>query len=384
MSAYNTRSQNREASEAGAADPDAFSIIGDAESDQAGELGATAQTEHTRGAGVTPARAEGHLSIAATYELLREQLKEKRMLEEISKMRAELNGETPAEPARIDGIALPTRKRAATARDSNPLKHLKLTNPPTFSGKTLKELNNYELAWKLYLDATQFAPEAHEERITAAATGLRDSALHTWSNHDTTKVNTWDEYITVLRGTVVDPTNRVGNATLALTRKRQGRDQTVREFLEEVQDIENELPPMDENARKAWVLLNGLSPDLRTDVMREHTEIKSREQVLKTAQRIEELNKQRARTEAYRPRPSSKDSRAAGTPQARRNYGAKDTREEGERRPSSRKSDNCYKCNQLGHYAKNCPRGGSHDRSRQAASVTLPTRSFQEAEGSKN
>jgi hypothetical protein len=85
--------------------------------------------------------AEADLTIEERHAFFMEQVKRKRIETEIVLLQQELAGDTPAEYVMIAGTSLPYRKRAAS---SNPepvlLKQIKLGTPPSFSGKSVKEL----------------------------------------------------------------------------------------------------------------------------------------------------------------------------------------------------------------------------------------------------
>jgi hypothetical protein len=80
-----------------------------------------------------------------------------------------------------------------------------------------------------------------------------------------------------LRGVIADPATRKSEALLALASKAQKEGQTVRELLAEIENLEQDIPPMTEDERRAWVLLNALRPALRAEVIRENKDVTSRE-----------------------------------------------------------------------------------------------------------
>lgn len=84
--------------------------------------------------------------------------------------------------------------------------------------------------------------------------------------------------------------------------------------------------------QRAWVLLNGLRPVIRTGVLRENKTITSRAQVLAAAQRQEELlNETEKRGAGKTPAESVRDA------------------------SRSDKTRTCYKCGKEGHIVRNCP-----------------------------
>ena len=78
------------------------------------------------------------------YNRLKTQIIRKRRLEQIASMRAELKGKAEVEPIAFDGEPLPIRKRRVTTPTDEPItKYMKMAPPPTFGGKSMRELNKY-------------------------------------------------------------------------------------------------------------------------------------------------------------------------------------------------------------------------------------------------
>ena len=80
---------------------------------------------------------------------LQEELKRKRLKDEIQAMEDEAAGREPTQYAEVAGTTLPTRKRprgaSSTASDPDELhKIIKITKPKSFNGKTIKELRNFD------------------------------------------------------------------------------------------------------------------------------------------------------------------------------------------------------------------------------------------------
>lgn len=145
----------------------------------------------------------------------------------------------------------------------------------------------------------ELAGEDYSSRIVIAATYLKGIAAEAWGRNKVTFTK-WEDYIRLLRGVLSDPETRKSNALLRLTTKAQKDTQTVRDLLAQIKNLEQDIPPMEEEERRAWILLNALRPALRAEVIREHKEITSRDQVLASAQRYEEVSKQQARAESQK------------------------------------------------------------------------------------
>jgi hypothetical protein len=158
---------------------------------------------------------------------------------------------------------------------------------------------------------------------------------------------------------LADPATRKSDALLRLATKTQKDTQTVRDLLAQIENLEQDIPPMEEEERRAWILLNALRPALRAEVIREHKEITTREQVLASAQRHEEVSKQQARAESQKGYSKSVPTRPASTSHDRRlSPSAHKPRESGgrvEKRDFAKKHwGTCFKCNKPGHKADRC------------------------------
>lgn len=280
--------------------------------------------------------------IDATHARLQGQLAERRKRREIQEMRRELEGlatdtaltgETPANRKR--GVSSSTSTSEASKR-----LYIRPKTPPIYEGKNIRELQGYEAAWKVYLDAVAIRENRmleDSESIALAATFLRGSALDAWGRcTETSRPQTWNGYLGWLRNLVADPANRVGIASLRLKHLVQGERQSVRDLVTYIEGLEQDIPALSTEELRAWTLLNCLRDDIRKEVIRENRTISSREQVITSAQRQEELLK-------------------GATPES--NIGEKPAR--GVRsapRSESKKDLMCYKCGKEGHFARECPK----------------------------
>ena len=328
-----------------------------------------------RGGSVIPEElSEDEREIHERHATLSKLVKRQRLKNEIELLEKELAGDEQASIVPIEGVAMPFRKRAiTTTAESSSTKHLKLATPPTFAGKSITELQKYDIGWKIQLEARSSAGEAYAESIRIAATYLRDAAAAAWARRtDDTPTESWEKYIEFLRDIIADPANRMANALVRLKDKKQREGQTARELLQEIENLEHDIPPLTEDERKAWMFLDSLTPELRTEIMRENKQISSREQVLAAAQRHEELSKQRVRAEKKTVSTTTKQVKTESGAPAKYVRQTSSTQKTSENKPGSFPFK-CHKCHETGHKAANCPRS-STQRNTSNTSTSLEER----------
>lgn len=105
----------------------------------------------------------------------------------------------------------------------------------------------------------------------------------------TAKTSSMQEFEKALRNMIQDPANRMSVATLKLKEAKQSEGQSVRLFANQLEELEEDIPEISYEEQRAWTLLHGLRPEVRSSVLREERGIRSREQVIAAAQRIDEL-----------------------------------------------------------------------------------------------
>ena len=286
---------------------------------------------------------------------------EKRMREEIEEMEREIAGEAPA-PHLERGRG---QKRIAsdTAETSNPHKfYFRSKSPPTFEGKTLKEVSIFKTRWEIEFAAQP--PMEERRQVAIAATGLRGTPLEAWGRK-TEDIEEWDKFINWCRDLVKDPANRTMLAYLQLKDAKQRKNQSVRDFVNYIEEQEKHIPDNeDDTLRKAWFLLVSLDEEIRQGVMKENKTITSREQVIAAAQRQEELIRDaRGRHRDTSRSPSRRDARP---PRGRRGGAfsrtlATHTKEEKPPKDNT-SAPRCYNCQKIGHIAANCPEGPRKER----------------------
>lgn len=153
---------------------------------------------------------------------------------------------------------------------------------------------------------------------------------------------------------------------------QQGENQKVRELVIDIERLEEDIPEMTEEVRKAWVLLLAVKPDIRTSVLSEHKEITSREQVLASAARHEQAQAlETATKKGLKHEPTA--ARHPPAPKTHERSTTTTTTHSGPRRveeythtrvaertqapppPQVASGTRCYKCNGMGHMQNNCP-----------------------------
>ena len=333
-------------------------------------------------------------------ELLR-QVRAQRKQKEIEALKAELAGEDPAVDVEIPGVSLPIRKHRRHSSDADEsserafLRSLKLSDTPVFHGKSQRELQTFNIGWKNIFRGHETAkPKYWTARINLVGQRLRGDAAVAWFKNKETYVS-WETFLNFLRTTLADPAVRMAEALQALYSFKQGEHQRVRELVTEIERLEEDIPEMSEEVRKAWILLLAVKPATRTSVLSEHKEITSREQVLASASRHEQAQslEDATRTKVTRTthhettRQETNANRNPPAPKAPERSTTTTTTYSGPRKveeqshtrvaersqapPSQSNSSGgrCYKCNGVGHYQNNCPNNRTSSNSHPASGV---------------
>jgi hypothetical protein len=278
-------------------------------------------------------------TVAQRLERRRAELLQKRQLESIQEIEQELAGGPRASSVAVTGeessvASFVSHKRAASADLPHSVK--RALAPPVYEGVNLRQLRDFLLGCEVYFDAI----EEHNDRrrIALAASYLRKDALRQWSRTLPRPI-TWPAFEMTLRDMIQDPANRMSVATLKIKESRQGEGQSVREFANYIEELEEDVPEMTEEQQRAWTLLNGLRPDVRSSVLREEREIRSREQIIAAAQRLHELGRVDAGgSHVFRSRETGKNRSDSRAPAGRTND-----------------SRSCYRCGKEGHMSRFCP-----------------------------
>lgn len=309
------------------------------------------ERQHTEGAdtaGPAAAQPQEEESVAQRLERRRAELLERRQLESIKEIEQELTGGPRASSVAVtgedSGASLVSHKRAASTELSHSAK--RALAPPIYRGLSLRELRDYLLGCDVYFDAIE--EYVIRRRIAVAASYIRDDALRQWSRL-TVKPTTWPAFELALRNMLQDPANRMSAATLKLKEARQGDNQSVREFANYLDELEEDIPDMSQEETRAWSLLNGLRGEVRSGVLREEREIRSREQVIASAQRLHELGTMgTAVSHAFRGGGRSQGGGTHAPHRAESKAGTSEVRTD---------SRECYRCFKKGHVRRDCPEG---------------------------
>jgi len=284
----------------------------------------TSNIASARGASVE--QEEEAETVEQRHARLRAAVLERRQLQEIEEMEQELAGGSPAS----SGVLGSSSTKRPASQDIS-MRHRRAFPPPLFKGTSFKELRDFLLGCDVFFGAVK--EQDGGERIAIAASYLREEALRTWSRLDS-KPTTWAEFERVCRDMVQDPANRMAIASLKLKEMRQGT-LSVRQLVSAIEELEDEVPILTDEERKAWVLLNCLDPDLRTAVLREERTIRTRTQVQNAAQRLQELGVVEKR---------SGSAEKAAIP----------ARVDSEARTSVGHDRTCFRCGEKGHIKRHC------------------------------
>ena len=310
--------------------------------------------EHMRDA--SEERTSEREDLAARHALLKARVATLRQRREIEDMERELAGGEPAYSVAVDGVA-PARGHKRQVSDTAELPsaiHRKLATPPTYSGKSMSELRLYEAGWKTQFAAmAPFATEA--ARVLFAATSLGGEAVIEWGklseDERTEHSSTWDLYMAWCMSVISDPTNRRINASKRLKDARQKPEQSVRDLVHYIEDLERDLPYQADDSAKGYRILDALRPELHTEVVRELKDNITRGAVVSTATRHEELLK---RSQKQSKPPSTTLSTRPFMPSTRTAQKTTETRTTDTSSTSERFQGECHYCKKKGHKAIDC------------------------------
>jgi hypothetical protein len=326
------------------------------------------------------------------YTQLQLQLKRKRQEEGILQMERELSGVDPGFYANIDGVPPPStghKRRLSINAEPAPNRRPRPKEPPTYAGMNLQELHKYEAEWEIYLEAYEDAFQSDAERVRQAATYLVDHAASEWIRRKTRgepPIKTWFEFIKWC-GDIVAPENRMMNASYRLKKAEQRPNQSVREFVRYIEHLERDLPKETRGDVLGRIVLDGLREDLRAEVIKDIKNPTSREEVVSTAQRHEEIMRNRtakkaptrAHEEAMRNRTTKQTptrTHDESRQSANRSNANRSTASNAQPSSGTGKKDKshvmCYNCGRKGHIANECRKPKKDEDSGSRNDVSSP------------
>jgi Zinc knuckle len=294
-------------------------------------------------------------------EQRRTEVLEKRARDQVAELERELAGGARASSMAITGeeqAELPSRSISESLSSSRD--RARALPPPVYTAASLGELRKHIQGAVVYFDA--IGEHEVRRRVAVAASYCREEALSQWTRL-AEKPSTWFEYERVLRDMIQDPANRMGSALLSLKRVQQREGQSIRELSNYIEELEEDVPELSAEQQRAWTLLNSLQLELRAAVLREERTIRTRGQVISTAQRLQELGVVVSESQSKRKRVDSEVYRSR-------------EREPQLGRKAQMMERLCYACDKPGHVAKDCPSKKKEKSSAIHAVITEPPLTF--------
>jgi hypothetical protein len=266
----------------------------------------------------------------------------------------ECEGDVPAAP--------PKRRRADT--EFLPIRSPRPEKLKEYRGKTVKE-------WKRFKEdgetTFELSPEyfvTEEQKILFTSQSLEGDPRESWYAH---KRNiqlgdyTWADFLSYLLSLIGDPTNRLLLTGQDLEEAKQKPDQSVQNFANYLERLEEELGLLDSPNR--WITFyTKLRPDLRASLAQVQSLPRVRNDLVALAARME----QGAKMEIG----SKKGNTSKASPQSKQNAGVSSTAckppfrnntwKKGDSTPSTpelgRSKVTCYNCGEEGHTYYHCPK----------------------------
>jgi hypothetical protein len=300
------------------------------------------------------------------YAVVKAQHEVYRLQAEIDAMNAEmagLGGEASANP----------RKRAGSSlqrEGGNFASRIRHRDAVRFSGKDFDELHRFDKRWRLLIEQEGIAiEEARNEHIRVAAASLDGIASNSWLRWDDRGVcSSWEEFIDFLRDVIQAPELRRANALLAYHRTRLTQGEGVRDLVDKLEQLEKDIPEMEEDERKAWDLIVRLPAAIREELLRLDKPILSRTQVVAEVQKIEELlarkpqqSKPQSGSSGHQ-QPRRTSPRSGKTPRSEPKWQPREPRNAAGERSQSTPSWACHYCHEKGHFIRDCPKKAAQER----------------------
>jgi hypothetical protein len=233
----------------------------------------------------------------------------KRKERELMQLRKELRGDPVADLRVADETPAlhergSKRRRSSGEDDARQAKRqVRPAEPLYYHGRNIKELKEFLIFWVIQWEAQPSEPEA--TRVRTAARFLRGTPMKLWGQRiqsDADPIKTWDEFKQWLRDSLKAPNQRILGSTLALKEMRQREKQTCKELYIYMCELENNIPTMNDDRRRAWALVNALRSELRSRVVRDLQSIDNVDEVVACAGRNESTVTERNGAEAQQGR----------------------------------------------------------------------------------
>jgi len=294
-------------------------------------------------------------------------------------------------------VASQHRRAGVTPSRSN---RVRLREPDTFKGKTLKEAREFIRSLELVFALSGDAYDDNREKVLYGVMFLAGEPREAWHHaHSVSQLEgyTWSNFQDFVLDSVEDPANRSLTVTLAYEDAKQGDNQTAQAFASALTTLEEQMSPYTEEQRTRHLLAK-LKPALRTAIVTYHALPTKREDLVVLATRLEAAGKRDGLAALPRSAGGSQANRNKGKKRGRsrsRSPAQKDRGPKGvggysaagdSHRPRPRndqKSDACYLCSKIGHWARDCPDKGKDSTVRKVDAVDPPSKRGKKAEPAK-
>ncbi|KIV98470.1 uncharacterized protein PV09_09715 [Verruconis gallopava] len=298
---------------------------------------------------------------------LQKRIQLKELKDKVARMEAVLEGQpTRSTPATEEEITqLDTDAEAAEPRAQSTTPQGKDIHPkdlPEYKGKSLREYTDWV---DCAVNAFRLAPRRFAQegvRVAWAQQFLTPSLKTTWSDYIRTKEEesdtTWKEFTTFLLDKLEDPGNRELSVHMAHARATQRKGQTVADFEAYLTSLEAQMTTAWTEKEKRNNLIAKLRVDLQHHLASLPTIPETRSGVVTLLTRWERTKK-RLETETMNASSKRKFGdndapikRSQGAEAAHRKFKVEDSESATNKKKETKLR--CYKCDKVGHLARDC------------------------------